>query len=57
MFEVGEWYWEHIICILDVLKNNFDGVDEEIFQSVERICLLIFFILVIEKSDLDEFLK
>jgi hypothetical protein len=51
MFQVGEWVLELIICLLDVFKNEFN---ESIFQGVERQCELIFCILVIEKSDLDE---
>jgi hypothetical protein len=43
-----------IICFLDVLNNDFGEVDEAIFQGVERTYELIFFILSIEKSDLDE---
>jgi hypothetical protein len=37
------------------LKNDFREVDEAMFQGVERPCKLIFCILVINKSDLDEF--
>jgi hypothetical protein len=54
MFYVAKWSWEHIICILDVVKNDFCEVDEVMFQGVERPCELIFCILGIEKSDLDE---
>jgi hypothetical protein len=54
MFEVGEWPWELIVCLLDVLKNVFDEVDEEMFQGVENQCELIFSILGIKKSDLDK---
>jgi hypothetical protein len=39
---------------LDVLKNDFGEVDEAIFQGIERPNELIFSILGIEKSDLDE---
>jgi hypothetical protein len=28
--------WELIICLLDVLKNDFGEVDEAMFQGVER---------------------
>jgi hypothetical protein len=24
MFHVGKWLWELVICLLDVLKCNFD---------------------------------
>jgi hypothetical protein len=41
-----------IICLLDVLKNDFGEVDEAKFQGVERPYDLIFCILGIEKSDL-----
>jgi hypothetical protein len=51
---LGEWTLELIIGLLDVLKNDFGEVDEGMFQGVERPCEIIFCILVIEKSDLDE---
>jgi hypothetical protein len=35
MFQVGEWPWELIICPLDVLKNDFCEIDEEMFQEDE----------------------
>jgi hypothetical protein len=54
MFQLGEWPWEHIICLQDVLKKYFGEVDEVIFQGVERQCELIFCILGMEKSDLDD---
>jgi hypothetical protein len=39
---------------LDVLKNVFGEFDEAMFRGVERTCEIIFFILTIELSDLDE---
>jgi hypothetical protein len=36
------------------LKNKFGEVDEAMFQGMERPCELIFCILGIKKSDLDE---
>jgi hypothetical protein len=55
MIQVGEWPWEHIICLQGVLKNYFGEVDEVMFRGVERQCELIFYILGIVKSDLHEF--
>jgi hypothetical protein len=46
---------ELIIWLLNVLKNDFVEVDEVIFHGVERPCKLIFYILVVQTSDLDEF--
>jgi hypothetical protein len=43
-----------IICLQDVLKNDFGEVDEVMFKGVERRCEIIFCILGIEKSDLDD---
>jgi hypothetical protein len=34
MFLVGEWPRELVISILDISINDFDDVDEAIFQSV-----------------------
>jgi hypothetical protein len=39
---------------MNVLKNDFGEVDEEMFQDVERPDELIFCILIIEKSELYE---
>jgi hypothetical protein len=39
---------------LDFLANDFGEFDEAMFQGVERPYELIFCILSIEKSDLDE---
>jgi hypothetical protein len=50
VLNVGEWHWEHIICLLEVLKNDFRKVDETIFQRIDRPCELIFYILGIEKK-------
>jgi hypothetical protein len=54
MFQVAEWPWQLIICLLDVLKCNNGEVDEAMFEGVERQCEEIFNILSIQKSDLDE---
>jgi hypothetical protein len=35
-------------------KKNFGEVDEAMFQGVQMLCELIFCILDIQKSDLDE---
>jgi hypothetical protein len=53
-FQVGKWPWEIKICLLEVLKGDFGDVDEEMFQGVERPCELIFYLLGIQKTDLDE---
>jgi hypothetical protein len=53
MFKLDDWAWELILCLLDVLKNDFVEVDEAMFQSVERLCEIIFCILGIERTDLD----
>jgi hypothetical protein len=45
MFKVGEWPYKLIICLLNLLKNNFREVDEAIFEGVERSCEIIFYIL------------
>jgi hypothetical protein len=55
MCQVDLWFLELIICLLDFLKNDFREVDESMLQSVERLCELIFCILVIEYSALEEF--
>jgi hypothetical protein len=54
MFKVGHWPRKLIICLLDVSKNEFDEVDEAMFQGDERPYELIFCILSIEKRDLDK---
>jgi hypothetical protein len=54
MFKVDEWPLELIICLLDVLKNGFGEIDETMFQGVEMLCELIFYFLVIEKSNSGE---
>jgi hypothetical protein len=43
MFKVGEWPVELIICLLDVLKNDFVEVDEAMFQGVQRPCEHVMF--------------
>jgi hypothetical protein len=45
MFNVGEWSWKIIICLLDILKCDFREVEEAIFQGFERPFELIFYIL------------
>jgi hypothetical protein len=45
MFQVGEWPWDLIICLLYVLVKEFGEVDEAMFQGVERPCVRIFCIL------------
>jgi hypothetical protein len=35
IFSIGEWPLELIFCLLDVLKNDFDEVDEAMIQGVE----------------------
>jgi hypothetical protein len=40
-----EWPCDHVICLLEVLKCDFVGADEAIFQDVERPCDFIFYIL------------
>jgi hypothetical protein len=54
MFYVAEWSSELIICLLQVLNNDFGGVDEVMFQGVERRWELIFCVLGIENSELVE---
>jgi hypothetical protein len=51
MFKVDEWTWELIICLLDVLENDFCEVDEAKFQGAERPNERIGCILSIEESD------
>jgi hypothetical protein len=55
MFYVDGWALEFIICLLDVLENDFGEVDESLFQSVERHIEIILCFLGIEKSDFEEF--
>jgi hypothetical protein len=45
---------ELIMYLLNVLKCYFGDVDEAIFHDVERPFERIFYILGIQKSDLDE---
>jgi hypothetical protein len=54
MFHVGEWPWELIICLLDVLKWDFGESDEAVFRGDQRPCEIIIWILGIKKSDWDE---
>jgi hypothetical protein len=53
MFHVGEWTWELIICLLEVLKNEFCELAEAMIQVVERPWELIFCITDIQKIELD----
>jgi hypothetical protein len=53
VFQVYKWPWE-LICLLDVLKCDIVEVDEAMYQGVERTYKLIFCILDIQKSALDE---
>jgi hypothetical protein len=39
---------------MEVLKNDFDEVDEAMIQSVENPCQLIIYVQGIEKRYLDE---
>jgi hypothetical protein len=41
---------ELITCLLDVFKNDFVKVDEEVFHGVERPCKLIFCMLGIGRT-------
>jgi hypothetical protein len=36
IIQVGKWPQEHIICLLDIWKNDFGEVDEAMFQGAER---------------------
>jgi hypothetical protein len=45
---------ELIICLLDVLKNDFREVQETIFQGDKSPCELILCFLDIKISDFDE---
>jgi hypothetical protein len=54
MFEVGEWHGERIICLHDILKNDFGEVEEALFRGVERPYELILCILSTKKSELGE---
>jgi hypothetical protein len=49
MFQVGEWSEELIICLLDVLKNDFGDVDEAMVLGVRRPLEIIFCLLRIER--------
>jgi hypothetical protein len=52
MFYVGEWPLENIIYFLDVLKNDFDEVDEAMLQGDERPCEVFFLLSVHRKKRL-----
>jgi hypothetical protein len=51
---VGEWPWELIISLPKVSKFDFVDGDEVMFQNVDRQLESFFYILGIQKSDLDE---
>jgi hypothetical protein len=50
MFSVGEWPWDLLVCVLDVLENNFNELNEALFQLVERSCEIYFCYLGIQKG-------
>jgi hypothetical protein len=50
MFQLGEWPWETINCILDNLKCDFYEVDEAMFRGIDRPCEKIISFLGIEKE-------
>jgi hypothetical protein len=52
-FHLGKWSCELIIGLLDVLIIQFSDVDEAMFQVVERQCELIFYVLGIQKSEVE----
>jgi hypothetical protein len=52
MFQVGEWPWEIIICLLDVVKCNFGEVHESMVQMFEKHWELIFCLLDISNNTL-----
>jgi hypothetical protein len=36
MIYVDEWAWKNIICLLEVLVDDFVEVDEALLQGVDR---------------------
>jgi hypothetical protein len=54
MFQVGEWIYELIISIVNVLKFDVGDLDESLFQDEEWPFQRIFYILGIEISDFKE---
>jgi hypothetical protein len=54
IFQIGEWAWDLIICLLNDLKVDLGDVDEAMFHDVDRPFEYIFYIPGIQKSDLDE---
>jgi hypothetical protein len=54
MFEVDEWSWELIICLLKVFKCEYRDVNKAMFHNVERPFERVCYILGIPKSDFDE---
>jgi hypothetical protein len=36
MISVSEWALKHIICLKEVLKNDFGKDDEAVFECIER---------------------
>jgi hypothetical protein len=53
-FQVAEWHWELIICLVNVLKCDFGDDNEKMFHDVERKFERFFFILRIQKNVFDE---
>jgi hypothetical protein len=53
MFQVGEWTWELILCLPDVLVYTGE-VDEAILQGVKRPWGFFFCVLGIQKREIDE---
>jgi hypothetical protein len=52
MFQAGDWPLDLIICLLDVLINDFDEADEAVFLGVERKFEFILWFQDNEKSEL-----
>jgi hypothetical protein len=55
MFQLCEWPWELILCILDVLKFDFGEVDETMSKFAERPFENISCILAMQIRGMDEF--
>jgi hypothetical protein len=51
---MGEWPWEIIICLANVLKCDFGDVVEAMFHDVEKTFDCIFYIHGIQISVLDD---
>jgi hypothetical protein len=54
---IGQMVWRNHNVILNVSKYYFSDVHEAMFHDVERPFEGIFYILGIQKSDLDEIAK